>query len=278
MATHVRPNLENKPLHAYINDPKLDQYARKAAELLTFFPQLKVWEVQYKPEGMADTAWYVGFASKEDPYVMNFKIIPSNINVEFRFSQYLSENVFGLLKWQNTSWRYADYKKFGLNEVRSMIGQYLSNIHDDFDNGKLKQGGRSFAEKMIQKALSDIFPGAEILSNIRPDVLRSSLNKPLELDIFLPQMNFAIEIQGPQHFKNVYGSNARLKENDQTKKEWCARNGVRLIWMNWEGINQDILRLGFNDRVDKIKKLVDAFLLSEHHFMWWVNDNEKYLV
>jgi len=231
--------------------------------------------VQFKPEGMADTAWYVGFASREDPYLMNFKIVPSNINIEFRFSQYLPENVFGLLNWQNTSWRYADFKKFGIIEVQSMIKQYLINIHKDFTDGKLKQGGKSFAEKMIQKALTNIFPGADIISNIRLDALRSSLNRPLEFDIFLPQMNLAIEIQGPQHFKEVFGPNTRLKQNDQTKKDWCAKNGVKLIWMNWEGINQDLLRLSLNDRIEKIKTLVNIFLASEHHFMWWINGNNK---
>lgn len=276
MAIHIRPDLEKNPLYTYINNSKLDQYAKKAVELLGYFPQLKVWEVQYKPEGIADTAWYVGFSVKEDPYVMNFKILPSNLNVEFRFSQYLPEKIFELLNWQNTSWRYADYKKFGLSEIQSMINQYLLNIQNDFNNGRLKQGGRSFAEKMIKNALAAIFPSAEILSNTRPDVLRSSLNKPLELDLYLPQLSLAIEIQGPQHFKDVYGSNARLKQNDQTKKDWCEKNGIKLIWMNWEGINQDLMRLPFDDRVKNLKALLNNFLTSNHHFMWWMNGSNKH--
>jgi hypothetical protein len=269
MATHVFPDLEKQALISYINSPKLKLYAGKAADLLKCFPQLKVWEVQYKGQGIADTAWYIGFNSKNDPYIMNFKIVPSNLNVEFRFSQYLPESIFELLNWQNSSWRYADFKKFGTGEVQSMIKQYLVNIQSDFNDGKLKQGGRSFAEKMIQKTLKNIFPETDILTNNRPDVLRSSLDKPLELDLYLPRLNLAIEIQGPQHFREIYGSNIRLKENDLTKKKWCEKNGIKLVWMNWEGITRDLLKLSIEERVEQLELLLNHFLSSKHLFMWW---------
>lgn len=112
--------------------------------------------------------------------------------------------------------------------------------------------------------------------NIRPDELRSVRGKPLELDLYLPAKQLAIEIQGPQHFKAVYGCNAALKANDQHKKNWCRDNGIRLVWMNWEGINKDLLKLSFEQRNRVLISLLTQFMASEHRFLWWEDMDNQY--
>ena len=142
-------------------------------------------------------------------------------------------------------------------------------------SGQLKQGGNSFAETLVFRSLVEIFDGQEILENIRPDDLRSDKNTPLELDLYIPQSHVAIELQGPQHFKEIYGCNASLKNNDQRKKQWCREKGIRFIWMNWDGFNKDLLRLSFQQRTQVIRNIIDDLIGSGKEFMWW-KDSEVF--
>jgi hypothetical protein len=114
MAAQIFPGRENETLFSLITNPKLQTYAIEAKKLFSQLLQLKVWEIQYKREGNDDNAFYVGMNNKSNPYLLNFKIIPSNLCIEFRFSQYLPTDTFELLKWQFSSWRYADLKTFGI--------------------------------------------------------------------------------------------------------------------------------------------------------------------
>jgi hypothetical protein len=276
MAVHLYPEEEKKPLLSYINNVKLLPWAVESEKLLSRLKMLKVWEVQYKGQGVANTCWYVGLVEKNAPFLLNFTMVPSNLNIEFRFSQYLPPDIFESLKWQNTSWRYADLKTYGAANISTMIEKYIDNIKDDFQAELLKQGGKSFAEEIIYRSLSRVFDGMDIRKNIRLDKLRSSLNKPLEFDLYIPNIPFAIEIQGPQHFEKVYGCNERLKENDQFKKRWCSNNHTKLVWMNWDGINKDLLKLSCKKRTQYLGEILSNFIKSDAMFLWWKNINEKH--
>ncbi|MFH0812327.1 MAG: hypothetical protein V2A69_05750 [Pseudomonadota bacterium] len=277
MAKHLYPDQEEKPLTSYINDRRLQPWAIESEKLLFRLARFKVWEVQYKGQGVANTCWYVGMVNKKEPFLLNFTIIPSNLNVEFRFSQYLPPDIFESLKWQNSSWRYADLNTYGADRIHTMIEKYLNNIQGDFDADLLEQGGKSFAEKIIYRSLCRVFKGTDIQTNIRLDELRSTLNKPLEFDIYIPSIPLAIEIQGPQHFKAVYGRNDRLKENDQYKKNWCRSNDIKFVWMNWEGINRDLLKLSYEKRTQQLGTLLSNFIKSERLFLWWKNIDEQHV-
>ncbi len=271
MAIHLIPK-KNKPLTSYINSPKLKAWAEESFLLLKEFPQLKVWEVQYKGQGYANTCWYVGFASKSEPFLFNFGIVPSNLDIEFRYSKYLPENIRDKLKWRTKSLNYADLKTYGKKEIKRLILLYIKRIKGDFDQGVLKQGGKSFAETVTRRCIEYLFPGEEILSNHRPDNLRSEkTNKPLELDIYVPKRKLAIEVQGPQHFKDGMkhlGSNKRLRENDIFKKDWCKSQKIKLIWWHWHHINENLIKIKFEERVTIIKKYVFPFLKSRHNFLF----------
>ena len=274
MATHLFPDNEDRQLTTFVNDPRLRSWAEESERILRQLPSLKVWEVQYKGQGVANTCWYVGINTQKKPYLINFTMIPSNLNVEFRFSQYLPKDVFEKLKWQNSSWRYADIKTYGTKAVKEMIERYIANIKEDLVDGNLRQGGKSFAETLIFRSLSVIFKGQEILENERPDDLRSERNTPLELDLYIPKLKIAFELQGPQHFKEIYGSNVTLKQNDQLKKQWCRDKGIRLIWMNWDGFNKNLLRLSFEQRTKEIRRIINRFIDSGSASMWWKGSSD----
>jgi len=276
-----RLDLEGEPWRSKIIDERLQTYATEAEKLLCKLPQLKVWAIQFKDQGYPDNALYVGMASKKEPPILNFKIIPSNLCVEFRFSQILArkhKDIFESAKWQNSSWRYIDLKTFGIDRAKLMIERYIEEIRPDFEAGKLRRGGKSFAEDIIRIALEQIFPGMVIRPNIRPDWLRSPLsNKCLQLDLLIEDKNIAIEVQGPQHFDEIYGKNTALKNNDLLKKNLCKKHNIKLIWMNWDGIN---ILLKNDQPIEFLCKylgtLLNNFLSSGHCFLWWKNIEEQH--
>ena len=275
MATNFTPDLSVHPLSYYVNVNQLRVMAEKAENLIAQFPQLKVWNVHYKPQKYADTSWNFGFCTQPDPYVLNVRLASSNFRIEFRYSQYLPQDTVDHLRWQNASQLYADWKSQGDEGLACLVNMYLGAIREDYDCGRLRQGGRSFAEKMIRRHLEQIYPQMEIVANRRPDELRSSLNKPLELDLYMPGLQVAIEIQGPQHFIELYGDNTRLLENDKYKKKWCRSHGIKLMWMNWDGISR-LLFLPSNVQIDHLRSLLERLLKGTHAFLWWKSPKDQH--
>ncbi|MEW5721730.1 MAG: hypothetical protein AB1896_01395, partial [Thermodesulfobacteriota bacterium] len=111
----------------------------------------------------------------------------------------------------------------------------------------------------------------------RLDDLRSIKNRPLELDIYIRSEALAIEIQGPQHFGaglGHLGSNKDLMKNDEWKKDWCLRKKVKLVWMNWDAVNNDLLRTPFEERTNLIKEVITEFMKSNFSFLWWKMNNK----
>jgi len=80
----------------------------------------------------------------------------------------------------------------------------------------------------------------------------------LYLDIFIKELNLAIECNGIQHFKpvgffhnGVEGFN-KSKKNDKIKKEWCESNGISLIEVDYdEDVSEKMLK-------NKIKKALKS--------------------
>lgn len=74
-----------------------------------------------------------------------------------------------------------------------------------------------------------------MIENTRPDWLISSQGERLELDIYLPELDLAIEVQGRQHyvftphFHNDHNGFSGQLRRDREKRDICARNGVCLL-------------------------------------------------
>lgn len=83
----------------------------------------------------------------------------------------------------------------------------------------------------------------------RPSFLLADKNRPLELDMYCPQMNIAVEHQGQQHLGYVkfFHPNGpsdfeEQKRRDAIKRELCKRNGVKLVCIlctEWDKLGAD---------------------------------------
>ena len=77
-----------------------------------------------------------------------------------------------------------------------------------------------------------------------------------ELDIYLPEMSFAIELNGVFHYKAIYGEEALLKrqEIDRLKAEECVKRNIKLIVINVSEDKNN--KKTFEKRYNEIKKLI----------------------
>lgn len=79
------------------------------------------------------------------------------------------------------------------------------------------------------------FPHFTLRENTRPEWLLSSKLTRLELDIYIEELNTAIEIQGSQHysftphFHKTYDHFREQVRRDREKRELCYGKGVKLI-------------------------------------------------
>jgi len=113
------------------------------------------------------------------------------------------------------------------NEVRQKFGH--KNIGEAWTS-----------ETILYYIIKKLYPKFEILRHYRPKFLER-----LEIDIFIKDLNIAIEYQGIQHYKPIKhwgGEDAleKLKKRDAKKKNLCEQNNVKLIYFEYnENLSDD---------------------------------------
>ena len=70
----------------------------------------------------------------------------------------------------------------------------------------------------------------------------------MSYDVFITKLNVAIEYQGKQHFEavEIFGGQEHFEkqvERDKLKKELSEKNGVKLVYINYdEDISTDLIK------------------------------------
>lgn len=116
-------------------------------------------------------------------------------------------------------------KKIGYGKYKKKFcSQSCSAVHSN----KNKKFGvrRSKIEKYIEKNLKKQYSHIKFLFN-------KKLNGS-EMDIFIPELNLAFEINGIVHYKPIYGEEKfkRIKLNDKLKLKICKKNNIELKIVN----------------------------------------------
>ena len=99
-------------------------------------------------------------------------------------------------------------------------------------NNKHKTHGnrRSKLEVYIESQLSSIYVDLDILFNEKNAI-------GSELDIYIPSLNLAFELNGIFHYEPIFGSEKfeQIKNNDISKSKTCIDNGIDLCIIDSSG-------------------------------------------
>jgi hypothetical protein len=92
-------------------------------------------------------------------------------------------------------------------------------------NNTHKQHGtrRSKLEDYIDNKLIDMFPDI-------PFVFNDKITINSELDIYIPSLKLAFELNGIFHYEPIFGNEklSSIKNNDERKMQACIENGIEL--------------------------------------------------
>ena len=111
------------------------------------------------------------------------------------------------------------------NQVKRSPNHFCSKSCAGTFNNKNKTYGyrRSKLEKWIEEQLTILYPSLEIHYN-QKNAIKS------ELDIYIPSLNLAFELNGIFHYEPIYGINTleKVQKNDFSKSKACHEAKIDL--------------------------------------------------
>lgn len=108
------------------------------------------------------------------------------------------------------------------------------------------------SEQQVLKYTQLAFSNYTVFYQHRPYFLKTDRGQ-LSYDVFICELNIAIEYQGKQHFEpvEIFGGKDHFIEQqrrDALKRELSIKNGVRLVYINyWEDISIDLIKNRVNE-------------------------------
>jgi len=111
---------------------------------------------------------------------------------------------------------------------------------EDWSSERFSERMKKARQRLLLVKLREIFKNEEIHENFKHHQIKRNSGSFLELDIFLPQLDLALEFHGEQHFHEIssagFGSLAPQQIWDHEKIKLCLENSIKLIiipyWWN----------------------------------------------
>lgn len=111
------------------------------------------------------------------------------------------------------------------SEIKKIKNVFCSQSCAATYNNKHKTHGtrRSKLEIWLEDQLNNLYPNLDILFNDK-EIINS------ELDIYIPSLNLAFELNGIFHYEPIYGEDKlqRIQENDISKTKACHDSKIDL--------------------------------------------------
>jgi hypothetical protein len=137
----------------------------------------------------------------------------------------------------------AEAKRRYGQTIESAFASYLDQIAFDLgvDEATARAEARQIlglsrwvSESALYGIIRDLFPDYRVLREASPTWLGR-----MRLDIFVPDLNLAIEYQGEQHYRpvSVFGGEdayQRVLERDALKRRLCQENGIDVIDVRYD--------------------------------------------
>lgn len=128
-----------------------------------------------------------------------------------------------------------------------------SSCAASFNNRNKTYGTRrSKLEVWLETELPKLYPNLEFHFN-RKDAINS------ELDIYIPSLKLAFELNGIFHYEPIYGEDqlAKIQNNDNRKLQACAENGIAFCIIDTSK-QKRFTEKSSEQYLDIIKKIIDC--------------------
>lgn len=118
---------------------------------------------------------------------------------------------------KNSTQRYVDYSRNKVHFCSKSCAATYNNTH------KTKGYRRSKLEIYLEEQLQILYPNLQFLFNDK-----SIINS--ELDIYIPNLKLAFELNGIFHYEPIYGQEklSQIQNNDNRKYQACLELGISL--------------------------------------------------
>lgn len=150
----------------------------------------------------------------------------------------------------------SDWYRVSLNQIKHLGGgrvidkfgslcNALQYIYPEYswDLSKFSFKGKKSTQRWLYFKLKELLPNVDIIEDFNhPDLAWEKIKYPIQLDIWVPEYNLALEYQGEHHYYDLhtaYGTGSTSKmffERDQEKKNMCLDKGITLVcipyWWN----------------------------------------------
>ena len=124
---------------------------------------------------------------------------------------------------------------------------------------------RLVGQTRLYNRLKQQFPQLEIIFEASKDIVSWIGNQ--RIDIYIPSINYAIELNGPQHYEEIPyfkdGSSLKVtQERDALKRKKCEDNGCKLIELKYHYTNNEFQML-VNEVTQKLEELEKKYYSGE---------------
>lgn len=123
------------------------------------------------------------------------------------------------------------YRKF------HSIGGALQYAYPEisWDQSKFSFKGKKSVQMLLKGIIEELLPSAEILEDFQHPTMTVNSDRPVQLDLWLPNYQIGIEYQGEQHYYNLdgafgpSGTASFYWERDLAKISNCQLRGITLV-------------------------------------------------
>lgn len=162
------------------------------------------------------------------------------IRRQYRLEKYLSYCVIEkYFREKDDVWRYAD----------QLVKDARNSMFDNYEcYSYLRPSYKWINEERVYKIVKKMFKNYVVIHQYRPFFLKSSKGGQMSYDVFINELNIAIEYQGKQHYEAIdfFGGKQALEANrkrDEEKKLLSKSHGIKLVYINYfEEITLELIK------------------------------------
>ena len=165
------------------------------------------------------------------------------------------ENVLKYIHWLGKTlniktkkdWYDFGYENFETNYGHSLLAKFshsplkiLQYCYPKYPWSVERFGKTSKFERQLFRMVKRLLKNKRVIHRYKSKICRfKKSNRPMELDIYLPEYNKGIEFQGSQHYFEKWGKHELrdIKQRDREKKKKFKNNGIKILYVDykWKG-------------------------------------------